>query len=180
MLLGVAGHIADLLGLDALWVRVAFVVLALTGGVGIVIYLASWLVLFGPDRTGLDWVGYVGGAIALIGVPLMIADGDLDFFDGPVAVVALLIGLTLALWRPRNDSAQRRPAPAATSPTARPRVGVDDRGTDRRRRRRVSSPRRRVARRICSRDRSGNADRPVPADRAGSPRYSGVRRSGSP
>ena len=110
VVLGVAGHIADLLGLDALWVRVAFVVLALTGGVGIVIYLASWLVLFGPDRTGLDWVGYVGGAIALIGVPLMIADGDLDFFDGPVAVVALLIGLTLALWRPRNDSAQRRPA----------------------------------------------------------------------
>ena len=136
VLLGVAGHIADLLGLDALWVRVAFVVLALTGGVGIVIYLASWLVLFGPDRTGLDWVGYVGGAIALIGVPLMIADGDLDFFDGPVAVVALLIGLTLALWRPRNDSAAATACPAATSPTARPPVGVDDRGTDRRRRRR--------------------------------------------
>ncbi|MET0661676.1 MAG: PspC domain-containing protein, partial [Ilumatobacteraceae bacterium] len=116
VLLGVAGHIADLLGLDALWVRIAFVVLALTGGIGIVIYLASWLVLFGPDRTGLDWVGYLGGAIALIGVPVMIADGDVDFFDGPVAVVALLIGLTLALWRPRSEPAERPPAPRSLPP----------------------------------------------------------------
>jgi PspC domain len=30
VLLGVAGQLADLLGLDALWVRLAFVVLALT------------------------------------------------------------------------------------------------------------------------------------------------------
>ena len=109
VLLGVAGHIADHLGLDALWVRLGFVVLALTGGVGIVIYLASWLVLFGPERTGMHWVRYAGGAIALVGVPIMIANGELEFFDGPVAVVALLIGLTLALWQPRSDSTKRPP-----------------------------------------------------------------------
>ncbi len=39
----------------------------------------------------------------------MITSGDLEFYDGPVAVVALLIGLTLALWQPRNDPTQRRP-----------------------------------------------------------------------
>ena len=77
VLLGVAGHIADLLGLDALWVRLAFVVLALTGGIGIVIYLAAWLVLFGPDRTGMDWVRYAGGAIALIVVPILLGSGAL-------------------------------------------------------------------------------------------------------
>jgi phage shock protein PspC (stress-responsive transcriptional regulator) len=110
VVLGVAGHLADLLGLDALWVRVAFVVLALTGGIGIVIYLASWLILFGPDRTGMDWMRYLGGAIAVIGVPIMIADGSLEFFDGPVAVVALLIGLTLALWQPRGVAPPRPPA----------------------------------------------------------------------
>ena len=114
VVLGVAGHLADLLGVDALWVRVAFVVLALTGGLGIVIYLASWLILFGPDRTGMDWMRYLGGAIAVIGVPIMIADGSLEFYDGPVAVVALLIGLTLALWQPRNVATPRpagRPLP---------------------------------------------------------------------
>ena len=110
VVLGVAGHLADLLGLDALWVRLAFVVLALTGGIGIVIYLAAWLVLFGPDRTGMDWMRYLGGAIAVIGVPIMIAGGNLEFFDGPVAVVALLIGLTLALWQPRNIATPRPPA----------------------------------------------------------------------
>jgi phage shock protein PspC (stress-responsive transcriptional regulator) len=119
VLLGVAGHLADHLGLDALWVRLAFVVLALTGGVGIVIYLAAWLVLFGPVRTGVHWVRYVGGAIALIGVPIMISNGNLEFFDGPVAVVALLIGLALALWQPRSDPTMRRdlrqPLPSAVT-----------------------------------------------------------------
>ena len=116
VLLGVAGHLADHLGLDALWVRLAFVVLALTGGVGIVIYLAAWLVLFGPDRTGMHWVRYLGGIIAVIGVPIMIANGNLEFFDGPGAVVALLIGLTLALWQPRTASAPR-PAVRPQLPT---------------------------------------------------------------
>ncbi len=115
VLLGVAGYVADGLDLDPLWVRLTFVVLALAGGVGIVIYLAVWLVLFGPDRTGMPWLRYAGGAIVLVGLPIMITDSNLEFFDGPVAVVALLIGLTLALWQPRAAATSRtleaRPLP---------------------------------------------------------------------
>ena len=136
VVLGVAGHVADLLGLDALWVR-------------------RRVRRARPDRRrrhrdlprvvahpfrarphrACTGCGYVGGAIALIGVPLMIADGNLEFFDGPVAVVALLIGLTLALWQPRNVATPRRPAgghsPAAhASPATSPGGGRVDRGTD--------------------------------------------------
>ncbi len=105
VVLGVAGYVADGLGVDALWVRLAFVLLALAGGVGVVLYLSLWLVVFGPDRTGLGFPRYVGGAVAIVGVPLMITVANLDFVNGPVAVVALLVGLMLALWQPRRTTA---------------------------------------------------------------------------
>jgi len=124
VILGVAGYVADCLGLDALWVRLAFVLLALAGGVGIVLYLASWLVLFGADRTGLRWVRYIGGAVAVVGVPLMITGGEVDFFDGPIVVVILLIGLALALWQPRRTTAARIPEPRPLPPPGRPSDGI--------------------------------------------------------
>ncbi len=107
IVLGVAGHVADGLGVDALWVRLGFVMLGLVGGLGVVLYLALWLTLFGPDRTRLPWVRFIGGAVAVVGVPWLIALGGFRFVDGPVAVIALLIGLTLALWQPRNARSER-------------------------------------------------------------------------
>ena len=53
---GVAGLLADRLDVDALWVRIAFVLLALVGGVGVVLYGALWLALVvgrDPSRHGL-------------------------------------------------------------------------------------------------------------------------------
>ncbi|UOR00921.1 PspC domain-containing protein [Leucobacter allii] len=47
---GVAGGIAGKAGIDPLIVRGAFVVLALLGGPGILLYLVGWLLL--PDRSG--------------------------------------------------------------------------------------------------------------------------------
>jgi len=114
IVLGVAGYVADGLGVDALWVRLGFVLLGLVGGLGLVLYLALWLTLFGPDRTGLPWVRYIGGAVAVVGVPLLIALAGFRFVDGPVAVIALLIGLTLALWQPRN-APSARPLPLRAS-----------------------------------------------------------------
>lgn len=113
IVLGVAGHVAAGLGVDALWVRLGFVVLGLVGGLGVVLYLALWLTLFGPDATGLPWVRFIGGAVAVVGVPWLIVWAGLGLVDGPVAVIALLIGLTLALWQPRN-------APSAPRSSKRP------------------------------------------------------------
>lgn len=44
---GVAAGVADYLGVDVTIVRIAFVVLALVGGIGIPAYLAGWLLMPG-------------------------------------------------------------------------------------------------------------------------------------
>lgn len=48
MLGGVAAGIARYLGVDVSVIRIAFVVLAIVGGVGIPLYLACWLLI--PDE----------------------------------------------------------------------------------------------------------------------------------
>jgi phage shock protein C len=48
MLAGVASGIADYVGVDAVVIRIAFVVLTLVGGLGIPLYLASWVLV--PDE----------------------------------------------------------------------------------------------------------------------------------
>jgi len=48
MLGGVAAGIASYLGVDVSVIRIAFVVLAIVGGVGIPLYLACWLLI--PDE----------------------------------------------------------------------------------------------------------------------------------
>jgi phage shock protein PspC (stress-responsive transcriptional regulator) len=42
---GVCGGLGELLGVDPVFARVAFVVLAFAGGLGIVLYLAFWLLM---------------------------------------------------------------------------------------------------------------------------------------
>jgi len=48
MLAGVASGIAGYVGVDALFVRIAFAVLTIVGGVGIPLYVACWLLI--PDE----------------------------------------------------------------------------------------------------------------------------------
>ncbi len=45
MLAGVASGIAGYLGVDVVFVRIAFAVLAVVGGVGIPLYVACWLLI---------------------------------------------------------------------------------------------------------------------------------------
>jgi phage shock protein PspC (stress-responsive transcriptional regulator) len=109
---GVAATIATRLGVDALWVRLAFVVLGLVGGIGVVVYGALWLVLAG--ESGSRAMRIAGGALLVAGVPLLIADGGQSFITGPFAVILLLAGLALALWQPRRE--QVLPVPGAVFP----------------------------------------------------------------
>ena len=48
MLAGVASGVAQYLGIDVTFVRIAFVLITLVGGLGIPLYLASWLLI--PDE----------------------------------------------------------------------------------------------------------------------------------
>lgn len=118
---GVAGTIAYRLGLDPLWVRLGFVVVALAGGVGVLLYAALWSTLIAYRYPGWGWLRFAGGALAIVGVPLLLNAGPNEFVSGPLAVVLLLIGLACALWRPRADAAWfRAQAPPGPAPAPAP------------------------------------------------------------
>lgn len=45
MIAGVCGGLAEFSGIDATVIRILFVILALAGGPGLLVYLALWLIL---------------------------------------------------------------------------------------------------------------------------------------
>lgn len=117
---GVAFELATRLGLDPLWVRLAFVGLTLAGGLGIVLYAALWLVLVIGRRPGASPVPW---AIAAAVVVLVWAASDAPDdmrFGWPTAGAIVLGGGALALWQPRPVSSSRSwgaPAPDERTPT---------------------------------------------------------------
>ena len=98
---GVAALIGDRLGIDPLWIRIAFVVLALAGGIGVLVYAGLWLVLIAGRSSGRRWPRYAGAVLLLGILPLVLDGGSFDLMTGPAAVILLLVGLMLALWQPR-------------------------------------------------------------------------------
>lgn len=112
---GVAAHLGRQLGVDPLWIRIAFVLLALVGGVGIVVYAGLWLALVVGPAMGWSLVGALGGAIVVLGVPLLLLVIGVGAVDGWLAVVLLLAGLALALWQPRRSSSPTALVPTRTS-----------------------------------------------------------------
>ena len=82
------------------------------------LYGALWLAFIvgaDPDRR---WARLAGGVVLVAGLPLLLTQG-FTFFDGPWAVLALLIGLAVALWQPRpalrSVSSLLPPAPGRAS-----------------------------------------------------------------
>lgn len=72
---GVCGGLGDYFGMDPVWFRIGFVVLALGGGLGILIYLLMWLIV--PERPA-DYEPVPGvrtsvNGAAVIGIVLMSA-----------------------------------------------------------------------------------------------------------
>lgn len=114
-LAGVAGGLADHLGVNVLWVRAAFAVLAAFGGMGLFAYGLLWV--FVPQHTGEERSApesakerqQAYGLIAL-GIGLSFAGGLLTgLFSGwvglPVAVA--LVGAAV-VWREADESQRRR------------------------------------------------------------------------
>lgn len=105
---GVAGGVADWLGVEAVYVRAAFCALSLVWGAGVVLYLAIWgatldRVSDGPSRrvdtehrVGL-LVAFLGGLLLLRGVGLW--PGDAVVWPG----TAVLLGLAFLLDRREID-----------------------------------------------------------------------------
>jgi phage shock protein PspC (stress-responsive transcriptional regulator) len=129
---GVAAGIGHYLGVDPTIVRISFILLAFAGGIGILLYLACWLVMpkgevaAGGDVRGVDpWT--VGALVALVlGVALLFGWHGLG--DG-VQVAAGLGLVGVGIWLlvrdgppdggPRASAAPPHP-PAPSAPPAAP------------------------------------------------------------
>ena len=129
---GCAG-LADHLGLPVWLVRVAFVVLALAGGIGLVLYAAFWAVLplardedddaADPDAArGTDLTRLLALAALVLGVGLLLLAFGVDVLGGAVVpVVAALVGAAL-VWQ-QADADQRSEWSATAARAARQTAG---------------------------------------------------------
>lgn len=120
---GVAALVGTRLGLNPFWLRMAFVVLALAGGLGIVVYAGLWLILIAGAGQGRRPLRIAGGAVIAVCTLYLLDNGRTAFVGGTPAAVALLIGLALALWQPRLPAAvasPRRPTDLAEAMPAPP------------------------------------------------------------
>lgn len=115
MLGGVAGGLAQYLGVDSVLIRLAFVALVLAGGAGVLIYLIGWLIIpveggahapadpiayepapASPPSRGTQMARVVFGSILIVVGGLLLLDWvlpDLSKFFWPVALIGLGVGL---------------------------------------------------------------------------------------
>jgi phage shock protein PspC (stress-responsive transcriptional regulator) len=106
MLAGVAQGLSNRLGVPAWVIRVAFIVTAFVGGMGVALYIAGWAFIRSEDEsetpaerffsqadTPWNWVG-----IALIAVAVLIVLGSFSFFSGEVLVAFALLGVGLLIY----------------------------------------------------------------------------------
>ncbi len=105
---GVCGGLGRYLGVDPIWLRLAFVVMVLGGGAGLIVYLAALIIIpAAPEgareyrrapRRELDATLLLGGGLIVVGVIALAARliPWLDDFVWPMVLIALGAGL---IWR---------------------------------------------------------------------------------
>ena len=107
---GVAGGIADHIGVSARSVRIVFVLLTLFGGVGVVLYGVFWIVLppppGQPERIRATWVQWVLGAILAI-VAIGVVAHTLPLGSLFVPSVLAIFGAAL-IWRQASETQRAR------------------------------------------------------------------------
>jgi phage shock protein C len=102
---GVCGGLGSYFGVDPVWFRLAFVVLAVGGGSGVLLYLIAWLVIpaqrpgeeleRGPSTIGEQGPVIVGVGLVAVGLMLLV-NNLVPWFDRimlPLVVVAAGIAL---------------------------------------------------------------------------------------
>jgi phage shock protein C len=111
VLFGVAGGLGRYLGVDPVVVRIAFVLLTVLGGSGLLLYLIGLIVI--PEERPGEQVGGaattgLGNTTVVIGVVLILVGGvallrelvpDLGDLVGPALLIALGIGVLVASRR---------------------------------------------------------------------------------
>lgn len=109
---GVSGGLGEYFGLDPIWFRIGFVVLALGGGSGILIYLVMWLVIqpapnghvSPPPGQGAPSGAAVVGAVFMIVGTIALANTIAPWMGQYIwPVVFVLVGLALVMGGLNRD-----------------------------------------------------------------------------
>ena len=124
---GVAAGVARYLDIDVAWIRLAFVVAALFGGSGVLLYIIGWLAIPEEgerDSIAVEKTGGLEGAGSWIGIGLIVLAGiivlgNTGFIQGDLLFAAVLVVAGVLLYRgdltprPRGDMRDAdRPAQA--------------------------------------------------------------------
>ena len=104
---GVCGGVGRYLGLDPVLLRIAFIILALANGLGVIAYVVAWVAIpeerpgqpLAPAPEARRETGRlaIGGALVVLGLVLLLdrLAPDLDELFWPVAVVAVGVAIML-------------------------------------------------------------------------------------
>ncbi len=114
---GVAGGLAEAIGVDAVVLRLALVVLCFAGGFGVALYLIGWLVggdpvHDAPSRSAPDALTRTRRAVAVgfvvAGMLILLRAGRIWFGDALVWSVALAAFGTAVIWTRSDDAGRAR------------------------------------------------------------------------
>ena len=115
MLGGVCGAVSRETGIDAMWVRIGFVLVAISSGVMVFVYAMAWLLIPMEGDTGNIYSRAIGDrrgirTVAAILVPLLIA---VQFITSSLHVpfvgfvgwpTFLALGIIVLIWRNAGES----------------------------------------------------------------------------
>lgn len=100
---GVCGGLGAAAGVDPLWFRLGFIFLALSSGIGVLLYIIAWIVI--PEATDEDRIapkGQTNNGAAVFGIFLLaagsalLADALIPWFDRvvwPLALIGVGVGM---------------------------------------------------------------------------------------
>jgi phage shock protein PspC (stress-responsive transcriptional regulator) len=120
---GVARDLGARTAVDPLWFRIAFVVLAVFSGFGVLLYCGAWLILRGRQRSPFGPLVIAGATVIVVGTVVLLGESGTSYVDSPWTLVFVLAGIAVALWQPRGvtpsgtavgDTGGRVPPPIAT------------------------------------------------------------------
>jgi phage shock protein PspC (stress-responsive transcriptional regulator) len=127
---GVCAGLGRRLGIDPIIVRVGFIAAAVSGGIGVALYVVAWALmpLEGSSETVVDrvrsgrasWETALGAGLLVLSALLVFRELGLWFSDAIVWPVVLAAAGAALIWRQSASGAAR--APEATVPPAQPRT----------------------------------------------------------
>jgi phage shock protein C len=111
---GVCGGLGRYLGVDPVLLRIAFVVLAIAGGGGILLYIVAWILV--PEERAGEPLGsarpssvettrlIVGGSLIALGTILLLdlSFGRIGRFFWPLALIAIGVAIVVQAAVPRR------------------------------------------------------------------------------